>query len=130
MLTEKEAATKWCPFARVALPVGHAGNRISTFNKQQASGRDAEWYAQQEADCRCIASHCMAWRRSPMTPLALFSLCDSPRLEIEPPRPPGVPESWEWCPWTEDGAAGWGEDKESYRLRLEGFCGLAGVSRA
>ena len=62
-LTESEARTKWCPFARVLLPVHQSGNRISTFHKANAeSERDKEHYAQQERDCCCIASDCMAWR--------------------------------------------------------------------
>lgn len=65
IVTEQQARQLWCPFARVSLPSNAAGNRVSTFHKQLAaksSPRDAEHYEQQEADCKCIASGCMAWR--------------------------------------------------------------------
>lgn len=65
MLTESEAKTKWCPLSRVLLPVNQSGNRVSTFHKMWATTQgDVEYYAQQEADCRCIASSCMFWRWS------------------------------------------------------------------
>jgi hypothetical protein len=63
ILTEAEAATRWCPFARVSLPANSAGNRISSFHKSIAStAGDRDHYAQQEADCCCIGSRCAAWR--------------------------------------------------------------------
>jgi hypothetical protein len=65
IVTESEARKKWCPFARVLLPVNQAGNRISTFHLQLAKKsdpRDHEYYLQQEADCNCLGSRCMAWR--------------------------------------------------------------------
>jgi hypothetical protein len=49
-MTEEEARTKWCPFARVCTDT-HAGS----FNR----------YTQGEAEggpSNCIASACMAWR--------------------------------------------------------------------
>lgn len=61
-MTEEEAKTKWCPFARVlvesaeeetASPVAGA-NRLET----RGSGEpDLEWKTP-----RCIGSACMAWR--------------------------------------------------------------------
>jgi hypothetical protein len=63
ILTETEAAKRWCPFARVSMPSNAAGNRVSSFHKSIAStAGDRDHYAQQEADCNCIASRCMAWR--------------------------------------------------------------------
>lgn len=49
-MTEDEAKTKWCPFARVA-PPGNGGNRYS-FDTDTMSGPYA----------RCLGSLCMAWR--------------------------------------------------------------------
>ncbi|MBK8019807.1 MAG: hypothetical protein IPK20_26155 [Betaproteobacteria bacterium] len=60
--TEKEAKTKWCPFTRVLLPVHQSGNRIGTFHKRIADDVDRKHYEEQEADCKCIGSGCMAWR--------------------------------------------------------------------
>jgi hypothetical protein len=56
-LTEAEAKTKWCPFARVALfprdqAFGPAWNRLRTDDAQSTYPSEA----------RCIASACMAWR--------------------------------------------------------------------
>lgn len=66
MITEEQAKQKWCPFSRVLLPVNQSGNRISTFhlNMVRKSGdeRDIQHYEQQQRDCNCIASGCMAWR--------------------------------------------------------------------
>lgn len=69
IVTEADAAQRWCPFARVLLPVHQAGNRISTFHKECAQREanrggpnDLKHYEQQERDCNCIGSRCMAWR--------------------------------------------------------------------
>ena len=63
-MTEAEAMKKWCPFARVLLPVNQSGNRVSTFHKRIAGESDRKHYEEQEADCKCLASGCMAWRWS------------------------------------------------------------------
>lgn len=47
-LTEEEAKTKWCPFARFAFPNGSSANRDDHPRCQEHT--------------RCIASACMAWR--------------------------------------------------------------------
>lgn len=68
-MTEEEAKTKWCPFARVHVPAGMI-NRVSRALKRiaakmRAEGhdlRDAEFIEEQEADTRCLGSECMAWR--------------------------------------------------------------------
>ena len=69
-VTEEEARLLWCPFARVSLPGNAAGNRISSFHMKLAANeaartgnsRDIDHYQQQNRDCACIASRCMAWR--------------------------------------------------------------------
>ena len=52
ILTEDEAKTKWCPFARVVDGV----NEQSAVNRRQGL-RDPHF-----PDPACIASACMAWR--------------------------------------------------------------------
>lgn len=132
-MTGAEAKTKWCPAARVLLPVNQTGNRISTAMKAMAerSGRhEAEWYAQQEADCRCIGSGCMAWRwqeelfrrrRHPVDRAQASSV-------QEPPRPIGLPPSWKWnATYADEGDACWIEPIEEANARRHGYCGLAGA---
>lgn len=55
MLTEDEAKTKWCPFARVRGKYDDgptsAFNRCPPFDNALVP------------ECRCIASECMAWRQ-------------------------------------------------------------------
>lgn len=55
-MTEPEARTKWCPFARAFSPVmdEHAETVAAASVNRQESGADP-W-------CRCLASDCMAWR--------------------------------------------------------------------
>lgn len=50
-MTEKEAKTKWCPFAR-SLDDG-----VNVANREWVNGRPI-------AECMCLASNCMAWRWS------------------------------------------------------------------
>ena len=53
-MTEDEAKTKWCPFARVSLHDGEAiGNHAANRFPVNTGG---EMYS------RCIGSECMAWR--------------------------------------------------------------------
>lgn len=127
-MTEKEAQRKWCPFARVLLPINQSGNRIGTFHKSIADDRDRQHYEQQEADCCCIGSRCMAWRWSH----ELLQRCHSPvdakdiHAQEEPPRPQFVPVSWKWVPNEDDAFESvWLEPLEEAQARALGFCGLA-----
>jgi hypothetical protein len=67
--TEDEATRMWCPFTRVAFMGSHVGNRVSTAmlqmtekSAERGEARDYDYFRQQQADCNCIASRCMAWR--------------------------------------------------------------------
>ena len=53
MKTEKEAKELWCPFARSYMTIQDDQSRWHVAPKN----RQMEY-----ADCRCIASKCMAWR--------------------------------------------------------------------
>lgn len=60
MLTEAEAKTKWCPFARVAHQMA-SGAVVASGNRV----KDAKsWGA--ASGSLCIASSCMAWRSVPV----------------------------------------------------------------
>jgi hypothetical protein len=54
MLTEAEAKTKWCPFARVG---GGQGMDGSSYNRIEHHGGDIS-----HTVATCLGSACMAWR--------------------------------------------------------------------
>jgi hypothetical protein len=56
--TEAEAAQRWCPFAREVTPVGKSKKDAAIGNRYETAKDDFT----NPAGCRCIASHCMAWR--------------------------------------------------------------------
>lgn len=61
IITEAEAKTKWCPFARVN------DGTLTSFNRFWR--KFGEFYHREDQDhrdkmCRCITTGCMAWRRS------------------------------------------------------------------
>jgi hypothetical protein len=72
-MTEEEAKTRWCPFARVASPlcvtkpgstvedwIGVAGaNRAAHSDRVNAKGATS---LSNPESARCIGSACMAWR--------------------------------------------------------------------
>lgn len=51
-MTENEAKTKWCPFARY---VSHAGEGINRWVSAEDTNLSPD-------PAKCIASACMAWR--------------------------------------------------------------------
>jgi hypothetical protein len=63
-VTEDEAKTKWCPFARtVQFDVIDAGVSSPRNRVQNTKGSNAgTLYADTLAGVKCIASACMAWR--------------------------------------------------------------------
>ena len=59
MMTEEEAKTKWCPFARARGFASEAAiNRPWTGLPQDHQKADIP-----DGECKCIGSACMAWRR-------------------------------------------------------------------
>ena len=60
VMTEDRAATKWCPFSRVALVQGMAANRTATMG--------TGGYADVQEETRCLGSGCMAWRWDQVVP--------------------------------------------------------------
>lgn len=70
-MTEDEAKTKWCPFARVDVSVrsvdshlivniAGGGNRMLDGNQRREDGGQ---FHENPIQARCIGSACMAWRR-------------------------------------------------------------------
>lgn len=61
-MTEEEAKTKWCPYARVQMG-GSASAQLSSGHNRQAAY--VNWAADNTPPgTRCIASACMAWRET------------------------------------------------------------------
>jgi hypothetical protein len=61
-VTEDQAKTKWCPFARYVIDaqtVFPTGNRFEGQETSQVPNEAAK-------GCLCIASDCMAWRWRPV----------------------------------------------------------------
>lgn len=56
-MTEAEARTKWCPFARAALEIEAPGPSVPTALAVNRHRNGKARYS-----CRCLASDCMAWR--------------------------------------------------------------------
>lgn len=121
-MTEDEAKTKWCPFARTLeydhadqmreQPVSASVNRVpGVYDKDgnetvEISGRH-----------RCIASACMAWRRAQNAP--------TPQKVKAYDR-----GNWESAGWFTDGVS---DANGQITMRMvhadDGFCGLAGTSQ-
>jgi hypothetical protein len=60
-MTEDEARTKWCPFARVVTVHAEAGMIAGPANRTEVCGED---HFTKPMGSFCIASACMAWRWS------------------------------------------------------------------
>lgn len=105
MLTEDEAKTRWCPFARYALNAGGV-------NRWKQSLPEDEPHALNPVPWRCIASACMAWRTS--------WLYDDAPVGMKPSDDPS---------WVEHGTPRGQGGAVTHRRdwkRPVGFCGLAG----
>jgi len=115
LLTENEAKKKWCPYAR------ETGGENRTFMKKDATAPPAE--------CRCIASLCMAWRWGEPDPKQK-STHHRNRKASTPYgwRPADVPQSWEWVPYNGETQAHWLEPEAEAKARRRGHCGAFGVA--
>lgn len=62
-MTEQEAKTKWCPFARVAEPQRFGSQSemapVAAVNRGSDALSNHSW----QPNAMCIGSACMAWRR-------------------------------------------------------------------
>jgi hypothetical protein len=96
-MTEDEAKTKWCPFARGIIE--HGGNRMAYGAGEPALPDEAQVeYGAEMADLfPCIGSACMAWRWR-------YEQTNKPPL----------------------GQASWPQVEPIYARTEQGFCGLAG----
>jgi hypothetical protein len=111
-MTEEEAKTKWCPFARTTQTDGintsGARNRVGNSDTMTTD-------ADRLLGMQCIGSACMAWR-------AVVTR-ERPRLVQE-----NEVDAWKRVGWTESG------EPDGFGLvaiippppQSEGFCGLAG----
>jgi len=151
VLTEHDARTKWCPFARVAL---HAGDGGASANRHPSDGSTSPSFRPViEEETRCIGSRCMAWRwHSPAPDPEKFSRESRswPIWSVDgdvsfaaaaqqpiPPRPADVPVDWEEVlitgdDWDNADGGEWREPAEHAQARYQaardervGFCGLA-----
>jgi hypothetical protein len=53
-MTEDEARTRWCPFARAA-------DGDFRFARNRITDKSGRFDGAMPADCLCLASDCMAW---------------------------------------------------------------------
>jgi hypothetical protein len=63
-VTEDEARTKWCPFAREWESGGNRFRFATAAERKEVD--EPEYAAETAASFPCIASACMAWRRPAM----------------------------------------------------------------
>lgn len=61
-MTEEEAKTKWCPFARAGGPMGSEAQGTS-YNRWPSSDGTTKAMLEESGHIKCISSACMAWRR-------------------------------------------------------------------
>ena len=112
-MTEDEAKTKWCPLARYVLDdsIGHGAQ------PGYPTGNRFAGHAPSEAQCKCIASACMAWRWADSGGFERRS------FEVMGARPEG--DGWE-CVMTDIGREKY-VVKSQWRRTVprEGYCGLA-----
>lgn len=65
-MTEQEAKTKWCPFARIPSHISGAAN-VPPLAINRLSRPDSQAAAFPFAGLTCIGSACMAWRWNEQT---------------------------------------------------------------
>ena len=117
MLTEDEAKTKWCPFARVG---GGQGMDGASYNRVEHHGGDISHTVAQ-----CIGSACMAWRWND-EPVQIKRTS-----EMLQDGPPEKPDGEGWKPHGNS----WVDNRRQYQdwWRLmpnrQGLCGMAGAAQ-
>ena len=90
LLTEKDAKTKWCPYAISA--VRRYEDSASVVNRRIGSGKP-------DVDCMCIAADCMAWRAVSVkkdeetVKMGYCGLAGKPEVEESKPAPATAPDS-------------------------------------
>lgn len=67
LLSEEEAKTRWCPFARAALRWVES-SMSTTFGSGDAVAATVNRGTGLSAECNCISSACMAWRWARLEP--------------------------------------------------------------
>lgn len=135
-MTEEEAKTKWCPFARVVTLMRRSDDRTEFLGVAAGNrlGLSAEIEIKGSTDranpesARCIGSACMAWRWHelpsagavrPEGQVTWMSNSNS-TWAVEPARPSYVGGGWHW-----DSQRGLWIVGEHFEDR--GYCGLAGT---
>jgi hypothetical protein len=112
-VTEQDAKTKWCPFARVPLSDAHDFGATAMAAVNRSDFSDTPEYP------RCIGSACMAWRWA-----------DSPReFQWTAVGADGPGEGWEKSgePEMSSGGSLMSQRWARPRQNRGGYCGLAGV---
>jgi len=61
-MTEAEAKTKWCPFARVCLDYGDGPNLVIGPMNRDFANRSTQNIEEAIETSKCLGSACMAWR--------------------------------------------------------------------
>lgn len=116
-MTEEEAKTKWCPFARVVASLinGDAVSNTQVRNRLvEIEAGQPQVYVETLVGAQCVASACMAWRTTARIPLSVAR-------EIQKELALPLAQAWDHAAslFIADGKPD-GED---------GYCGLAGAPR-
>lgn len=88
LLTEKDAKTKWCPFALSA--IRRYEDSATAVNRRIGSGKP-------DVDCLCIAADCMMWRAVAVlkdgetVKMGYCGLAGKPEVEESKPAPVSTP---------------------------------------
>lgn len=88
LLTEKDAKTKWCPFA--VSVIRRYEDSAATVNRRIGSGKP-------DVDCLCLAADCMMWRAVSLmkdgetVKMGYCGLAGKPEAEEPKPAPVSTP---------------------------------------
>lgn len=117
LMTEKDAAEKWCPAARV-----FAVKKGPFWDNRGENEDHPTW-------TKCLGSGCMAWRwdRRVDPPTCHWHSVNLPLGSPEPERPANVPASWVWENDSDEREfCRWVEPVKDADTRRRGYCGLGG----